>query len=82
MGSQGPIIGMVFFVRSQEWGDEVFVLVDQGGGVLIPEGYQPVNLRARFGEFLLTCAVGERRLFVGYGGEAVEYEIIKIIRPS
>jgi hypothetical protein len=81
MPQQEPTIGTVYYVRSEEWGEETFILVVSAGSST-PPGYQPVNIRARFGEFLKTCRVGETRLFVGHGGEAVEYEIISIIRPS
>jgi hypothetical protein len=77
MTRQEPAIGTVFVVRSEEWGEETFVLVDSAQDT-VPPGYQPVNIRARFGEFLRTCRAGERRWFVGHGGEAVEYEIVQI----
>jgi hypothetical protein len=77
MTRQEPAIGMVYVVRSEEWGEETFVLVASAQDS-VPSGYQPVNIRARFGEFLLSCREGERRWFVGHGGEAVEYKIVQI----
>ncbi len=82
MGQPARGVGTVYTVRSEAWGEEVFVLVEGLKGAVAPEGYQPVNIRARFGQFLLACQAGERQVFIGHGGEETTYEVVRIVRPS
>lgn len=81
MFRQAPIEGTIYHVRSQPWGEEIFVIVDTTVATAISPGQQPVNIRARFAVFLTGCAAGERHVFVEDGGETVEYEILRIDTP-
>ena len=72
-----PRRGMVYQVWSERWGTETFILVASPQDA-VPEGHQPVNVRAPLAQFLALCSPGERRVFVEYDGEQVEYEIRQV----
>lgn len=72
-----PRRGTVYQVWSERWGAETFILVASPQDA-VPEGAQPISLRAPLAQFLALCSPGERRVFVEDDGEQVEYEVRQV----
>ncbi len=76
-----PRRGTVYHVWSERWGEETFILVASPQDA-VPDGYQPLSLRAPLALFLAASSTGERRVFVEDDGERVEYEIRQVLAPE